>query len=71
MSKRLYKISEGSVCECSVDTQVDDDGRSVLAYARTESDALQLAARYDARQIDVGNIFVDGEVVVALCDYSE
>jgi hypothetical protein len=63
--KKLYLIADGDVTLADTDTKVDGE-TSVLAYAESEEEALELAKAYDAGKIQYDNVMVNGKTVAAL-----
>jgi hypothetical protein len=64
-SELLWLVQDGAVYACGPGTEVDGDN-SVLVLAATALDALKLASRYDAGELQPDNQPYAGRTVCAL-----
>ncbi|MCC7126452.1 MAG: hypothetical protein IT178_16500 [Acidobacteria bacterium] len=69
VARDLYIVSGGEAARATADEirAIEDGAEAVGVLAADETEALELARRYDAGEIEVGNRAVGGETVGVLC----
>lgn len=65
-SRNFFLITEGQAHAVDSTAAEVDGTESVLAYAADEAEALELAALFDAGQIQMDNVQFNGRAVAAL-----